>query len=67
MEVEKLVGETGKDPGVIAHKFALISRESGIAPVMKVDGADRKKVGSSLQLLSVMGRTRDKYQAMNLI
>ena len=43
MVVEKSDGETGDDPGAIAHELLLILKDSVIAPVMTLDGAENTK------------------------
>ena len=52
---------------MISHDLALISKESGIFPGVKVYGLDNTKAEISLQLLITTGTSRDKDQAMNLI
>ena len=60
MAVDKLGWATENDPGAITHDLVLILKESGIMPVITVDEMDITKVTRSLQLLSVMGKARDK-------
>ena len=67
MAVGKIGGVAGNNPGAKTNELAQISIETGIAPVMKMESAYIKNVASLLQLLSAMGRSRDKAQFMHLI
>ena len=60
MAVDKFGWATENYPGAITHDLVLILKESGIMPVITVDGMDITQVTRSLQLLSVMGKARDK-------
>ena len=67
MAAEKFGGATGNNPGAITHDLALSLKELGIASVTIVDRANGTKTESSLQLISVTGRDRDKDQDMHML